>query len=375
MPLIAGLVGLLGRFAGRFLNTTLGWATILLFGKVSGRRQSLLLLMVLGALAWVAFVVGVIVPEAGTLLVAAVPLPDFVDEGWVRLGMLIGALVMPALIGLAAMFVSGQHPTMRTIATTAARGYAFTLALALTIATLAAVSTVRKLQSLSRRWEAAHVPVIVKPGGYDELLVRLVGVLKAAGLRPTLRPAPALVSAPPRLLDRTAGRALGKLVPDRLMLIVGEQLEILVYPSDLAISGSSANLARARAAVASALTDAPAYLTTSAEAQALEDKIGDLAVGEGRSPVAVASLAVIDHRLARLTVPFDEWETLYRQRLQRERDMLRGSAAPPGVEAVEPAPARLRAVDLAIALGGVGLVALDVALLIADRAAPSRRSS
>jgi hypothetical protein len=52
--------------------------------------------------------------------------------------------------------------------------------------------------------------------------------------------------------------------------------------------------------------------------------------------------------------------------------MLRGSVAPLGVEAVEPAPARLRAVDLAIALGGLGLVALDVALLIAERARPRR---
>jgi hypothetical protein len=36
-----------------------------------------------------------------------------------------------------------------------------------------------------------------------------------------------------------------------------------------------------------------------------------------------AALASIDARLARLVVPYEEWEVLYRQRLQTERDHLR----------------------------------------------------
>lgn len=50
MALITGLVGIVGRFAGRVLNTTLGWAAILLFGKVAQQRQTLLLVMVLASL-------------------------------------------------------------------------------------------------------------------------------------------------------------------------------------------------------------------------------------------------------------------------------------------------------------------------------------
>ena len=43
-------------------------------------------------------------------------------------------------------------------------------------------------------------------------------------------------------------------------------------------------------------------------------------------------MAAIDERLASLVVPYEEWEVLYRQRLQVERDMLRGSHSDPGID-------------------------------------------
>lgn len=62
----------------------------------------------LGALGWVALVLGVLLPDIGALLLTAVPLPDFVDEGWVRLGMLAGALLLLLVVGAAAVFVTEQ---------------------------------------------------------------------------------------------------------------------------------------------------------------------------------------------------------------------------------------------------------------------------
>ena len=75
MILITGIAGLIGRFAGRVLNSALGWATVLLFGKVAQSRQILLLLVTLGSLAWAAALAGVLVPRVGTFLLAAVPTP------------------------------------------------------------------------------------------------------------------------------------------------------------------------------------------------------------------------------------------------------------------------------------------------------------
>src|SRR4029079_3442000 len=130
------------------------------------------------------------------------------------------------------------------------RGYPFTLVLAVTIVFLAALSLVRQASSLARRWHEVHVPVIVKPGGYDRVVADLESVLDGAGLGTRREAAPSVLSVPPRLLAAGAGKALGALVPDKLMQLKAAGLDILVYPSDIAIQGTKDRGARARAATA-----------------------------------------------------------------------------------------------------------------------------
>jgi hypothetical protein len=369
VAILAGIAGLLSRFAGQVLNTTLGWATLLLFGKVPAKRQTLLLVIVFGSLIWVALLAGVFVPDVGAILVAAVPLPDFVEESWVRLAMLIGAIVLPLLIGLAAVFVADRRG--RSLVDTAVavlRGYPFALVLPLMLVLLALVGTWRKLRSLARRWTDAHVPLIVKPGGYDAVLDDVIAGLRRADLDVDAADAGILLSGPPKLLDLIAGQGLGDLVPDRLMILRGRDLEVLVYPSDLAISGTRQMAARARAALAVRVSDAPAYLTTSAEAQSVEDRLDEIRHAAGAASVATTldALREIDQKLARLTVSYEEWDVLYRERLQVEHELLVGGT--PGaddgarVSVVEREPYSRR--DMVIGVVGMGLIALDVALVL-----------
>jgi hypothetical protein len=382
VALLGSVFALLGRFAGRLLNAALGWATLLLFGRVEERKQFLLLLIALGSIAWVVVVAGVVLPDVGTFLLAFVPVPAFVDDAWVRLAMLAGAVAIPLLVGIAAVFVTDEAARPRGLGLVRAvlRGYPFTFVLAATIAVLGGVAIVSKVRTLSKRWEDAHVPVITKPGRYDEVLADVRDVVRAADLAVETRPAPVVLSVPPRLLDLVAGRTLGSLVPDRLMLLGARDLEILVYPSDLRISGSRASVARARAAIASKLVEAPAYLTSSRESEAIEDELEALARA-ARGPNAGDAdfrdrLDGIDARLATLTVSFDEWETLYRQRLQVERDALRREmdGAAPGHLGSADAAARKEggagALGRGVGLAGIALLALDVMLLLADRLAP-----
>jgi hypothetical protein len=378
VTVLTGIIGLLGRFAGQILNTTLGWATLLLFGKVPQKRQVLLLVIVFGSLIWVALVVGVIMPAVGVLLVAALPLPEFIDETWVRLAMLAGAIVTPFLIGIAAALVSSDqhHRGLSGLVIAGLRGYPFALALTVMLGLLAAVAIVRKVRTLSRRWEDAHVPIMVKPGQYETVLAEVEETLDLAGLDVSPHDAGVLLSGPPKLLDKIAGRGLGELVPDRLMILAGDGMEVLVYPSDLAISGTRERVARARAALASRVSDAPAYLTMSAEAQEVED-ILDAIRDDSRHSAPTATLGrlrEVDARLASLAVPYDEWQILYRLRLQLERDARRAMDDDDGDDFVD-APAGLRAlpVRLAIGLGGAALIALDIALILGSRRS-SRRS-
>src|SRR5690349_10369089 len=105
MAILSGIFGIFGRFAGKLLNAVLGWATILLFGKVSGPKQTVVLLIALASIVWVVLVIGVIVPDVGTMLLAFVPVPSFISEDLVRLAMLAAAILLPLAVGIAALVV------------------------------------------------------------------------------------------------------------------------------------------------------------------------------------------------------------------------------------------------------------------------------
>jgi hypothetical protein len=366
MAIVGSVFAMLGRFAGRLLNSALGWATILLFGKVAGRQQTFLLVMALGSLVWVVTLAGILYPDIATFVLTFIPVPNFVDDTWIRLIMLAAAALIPLLIGIGAIVVTdkSRRPKGSGLISAVLRGYPFTFVLAVTILFLAAIATVRKVRSLARRWEDAHVAVIVKPGGYDRVVHDLETVLDDAGLDVRREAAPSILSVPPRLLDAVAGKALGALVPDRLLVLKGDNLDILVYPSDIAISGSRDRVARARAAIASKLTTSPAYMTTSAEAEKIEDRLRALSGEPGTAP---RRLADIDRELGRLAVPFDEWETVYRERLQVERDLLARGRKPEMIQpAPSPPPASRRAgvAGWAIGLASSALLVVDIALLL-----------
>jgi hypothetical protein len=309
-----------------------------------------------------------VVPTVATFVLTFVPVPSYVDNTWIRVAMLAAAAGIPLLIGIGAVALTEEQrrPKGGGVVGAVLRGYPFTLVLAVTIVFLGLIAAVRKVRSMTKRWSDAHVPVIVKPGGYDRVVADLESVLDDAGLDVRREPAPGVLSLPAHLLDAVAGKALGALVPDQLMVLKGDDLDILIYPSDIAISGSKDRLARARAAIASKLTTSPAYLTTSAEAERLEDRIAALAGEPGRS--ARAKLVDIDHEIARLAVPFEEWETVYRERLQVERDLLshRLDAPPPAGSSETEGRGSRRAglAGWAIGLTSAALLAIDVVLLL-----------
>ena len=393
MTFIAGIFGMVGRFAGKLLTTTLGWASSLLFGRVPQSKQILLALITFGSVVWAALAVGVVVPDVGAILLAVVPAPEEIDRGLIRLGMLIGALIVPAVVGVATVFVmsAADRPKGGAIVGQVLRGYPLCAALAITLVILAVVGIARFVHHRAIGWTDAHVAIVVHPGGYDRVVADLESALDDAGLDVTRKPAPLALAIPGRMLGRIAGPGIRALVPDRPVLLVGRDLEIGLYPSDIAIGGKKAVVARSRAAIATRLTSTAATMTTSAEAQAVEAKLEQLTaprvagadVGSGRSvdlATAERTLSGIDQELAVLDVPHEEWEILYRQRLQVERDLLAGRA-PGSVQPSEPGsplghaladgrvspPGRLELIGRVAAAAGVVLVAADVVVAVLDR--------
>jgi hypothetical protein len=387
---LAAVFGFIGRFAGRVLTTTLGWASTLLFGRVPQERQIVLALVTFGSIVWAALFIGVLLPEVGAFLVAAVPAPEIIDLGWIRLAMLAGALILPAVVGIASLFVlaPADRPRGRALVEQVVRGYPLCAALAITLVILAGVGIVRFIHHRAIGWVDAHVPIVVHPGGYDRVVADLERALDDAGLAVDRRPAPLPLALPGRMLGRISGPGIRSLVPDRLVDLVGPGLEIGLYPSDISIGGKKILVARARAAIATRLTATAASMTTSAEAQTVEAKLEALTAPRtaGGQPgndtpdlrTTRATLEAIDDELAILNVAHDEWEILYRQRLQVERDLLAGelpgsvlpsdanatAARRPSRRAEGPLGKRLEGL---VAAAGFVLIALDLVTTLVDR--------
>jgi hypothetical protein len=336
VAILAALIAFGSRFASKVLTTALGWASTLLFGRVPASRQILLLGITFGSVIWMVMVAGFIIPDLGTFLLLLVPPQDFVPDEVIRLFMLIGVIVVPGVVGLVTLLLTSKDErTPRRALEAVARGYPLTILLAVLLVFLAVLAIWRKASSLIRRWTDAHVPMVVKPGAYEQVADDLDRALTDAGFDLEPETAPATMSKPAKWLAAVAGRTSSSLVPDRMLRLRGKDLDILIYPMDILISGKGDDVTRARAAMASRLTTSAAHLTVTAEAQAIEDRLTALAGGTRAEDTpapkfdeaAAAEFAAIDEQLATIRVPYEEWEVLYRQRLQVERDLRAGAMA------------------------------------------------
>jgi hypothetical protein len=327
---IVSIFGIAGRFAGDLMTSALGWASSLLFGRVPRSHQIYLVLMMAWSFLWIVFVLALVLPSVGSLLLSATPHPPFVDRAWLGVALVLGVVFVPLFVGLAGYLVpaEGERPGGIVVLREVLRGYLLVPVISGLLVFLAGVGVARKIRSRRHGWSDTHVPIVVKPDGYEQLVVDLHDALASAAIPVTAEDAPWVLTLPAQILTRVAGGNVRKLRPDRLMDLNGPGLRIGVYPSDIAISGTTHDRIRARAAIVSRLATTSAHMTTSAEAQAVEDRLERLAGGVTNGPSGHEARAVfesIDATLLDLAVPTDEWDILYRLRLQIERDLLAGS--------------------------------------------------
>jgi hypothetical protein len=337
MTILVSVFGVAGRFAGDLLTSALGWASSLLFGRVPRTHQIYVVVMMALSFLWILSVIGLLLPSIASILLAATPHPPFVDHVLLGLALLFGVILLPLGVGLAGFLVpaDGERPAGAAVLREILRGYLLAPLIGGLLLFLAGVGIARKLRSRRHGWSDVHVPIIVKPGGYDQMVADLQDALASAGLPSVAEDAPWVLTMPARLLTAVAGSNVRKLRPDRLIELTRPDLRIGVYPSDIAISGATRDRTRARAALLSRLATTSAHMTTSAEAQEIEDRLGQLArpggpAGGRPGPETEAAFDAIDAQLLDLAIPTDEWDVLYRLRLQIERDLVIG--AKPGTE-------------------------------------------
>src|SRR5262249_4318762 len=102
------------RSLGKILNTAFGWATALLFGKVPEKRQLYLSAIALGSILWWVVLLGVLFPRFAAFLLAFVPMQSIVHAWWVRIVMLVAAVLLPAGVGVLSRVPGAPDPRPKT---------------------------------------------------------------------------------------------------------------------------------------------------------------------------------------------------------------------------------------------------------------------
>jgi hypothetical protein len=321
MTLLISAFGFAGRFAGDLLTSALGWASSLLFGRVPRSHQVLLVLMMALSFLWLLVILALILPSIGSFLLAATPHLPFMDNAWLGWALLVTAIALPLVIGLVGYLVpsDGARPEGLAIAGEILRGYLLAPLIGGLLLYLSVIGLARKARSARHGWSDIHVAIVVAPDRYEQMAADVERAVDSAGLEVVVREAPKAVTAPAWLLGKVAGENVRRLRPDRLLELSGRHLRIGIYPSDIAISGTIGSRTRARAAILSRFVATAVHQTTSAEAQAVEDRLHRIATSRRDGK---ASFDAIDAELLELEVPTDEWDVLYRIRLQIERDLL-----------------------------------------------------
>ena len=321
MTILLSAFGWLIRIAGSLLTSALAWASSLLFGRVPRSHQIYLVLMMAASMLWLVVLLSLLIPRIASILLSTTPHPPLVDA-WLFSALIVGLVGLPLCVGLCGYLVPADRERHGGLAIVQEllRGYLLAPLICGLLVFLAGVGITRKIRSVRHGWSDTHIPIVVRQGAYDRLVDDLREALAGADMPLAAKDAPWVLTLPARLLTSVAGENVRRLRTDHLTELTGDDLRVGVYPSDIAISGTARDRARARAAIVSRLATSSAHLTTSAEAQEVEDRLNRMATRSG------SGFDAIDRRLLDLQVSTDEWDVLYRMRLQIERDALARSA-------------------------------------------------
>lgn len=331
MALIQALLLGITRSAGKILNTVFGWATTMLFGKVPESRQIYLSAISFGSVIWLAVVLGIIWPTFGTWLLAAVPLPEGINDNIIRLIMFGIALLIPPIIGFISLFMLDRQDRPKGGKgkwTAVVKGYPYTVGLAFTLVMMLVIAPILKIQTMMKRWEAEHLPVIVESKDYLGVVDKMEQALTDDGFKVKRAPAGKLMQIPTKFLSSMAGGSLDRMVADQLTLLRGKEFEAELHPSDLVVRGKKEVLGRVQASLTVALAFSKAYMTWTKDANEIEDRLEDIRVQAEEAPnaevlaQAVERLKGIERDIHDLNVTHDEWQTLFREKLLVERMLL-----------------------------------------------------
>ena len=322
MGVLQALLAYLRKSAGKVAQAIFGWAVRALFGTPKESEKTFLAVAVGAAAAWPLLLAGTIFPKVAAFVLAFVPIPERVPEGWIRGVWIALAIAVPAAIG-AALAKSGKDAARAPAWKRWLQGFPVTAALAAAFLTAFVTSPIRRFLAIIKRREDRAIPLLLERDEYGPAAELARRALERGGLSVAPAEPPWLMTAPSRVLGALGGHLLGDRIPEKIHFFRGPDLDVAVNPSDILIQGEKEKAARAHALLSEKATLGPGLQTVEASAQALEKRLKDIWIIYARDPRVHEDSAVLRERLDALAgelektyLPFEDWQVLYREILQ-----------------------------------------------------------
>lgn len=325
MPFLPFVLLLVWQALSRSASFALGWATAMYFGQVPGRQGRILSVISLLAAGWVILVVGFALPIFGGALLESLGVIDenFDVTAIVYGGLVAGVLLAPPAVAAATEYAEfrGEHSLagwLRILPVS----YPATGMLGLSVLQMVAFTPILLVQRWRQKRKLVQVPLVMRKGTDDDDLSKLVlRALSAIGLRDVkVAEATGPKSWPLRTVGFAVRHLLGAVVRGEPMRFEVGELEILAHATNVAILGPNKDAYRVRAAVERELAFGDAYLTWNEEAQGFEDELLEVhQATDGDVETMRRRLDSIQERIDVASLNTEEWNVLYRLRLQLEQ--------------------------------------------------------
>lgn len=324
MPFLPFVLLLAWQAISRSASFALGWATALYFGQVPGRQGRMLAVASLIAAAWVILVVGFGVPIlAGALLESAGVIErNFDVEFLTYVGLVAGVVLTPP--GIAAITVWGEFHEDRSIGQwlrLVPVSYPASAMLGAAVLQMVAFTPVLLFQRWRQKRKFVQLSLVMREGTDDHDLVDGVReALSSVGFSDVeIGEATGPKAWPMRTVGFAVKHLLGAVVRGEPMRLATDDLEIFAYATTISVQGPLETTYRVRAAIERKLGFMDSYLTWNDEAHELEDDLIDAhRTADGDIEAFMRRLDRIQERMDTASLNGEEWEVLYRRRLQVE---------------------------------------------------------
>ena len=317
---------------GRSASFALGWATSLFFGQIPGNKGRVVSAASVLSLAWVLLLVLVGPILSVSIIADALGLIALDRMNFIKLDdvvmPLLGLLFLPPLVTLMAELSRfHEESSLRRWVSRLPLSYPIALSLGTGLLLMLVITPILQLRRAREGRATQHLPLLVKEGRFDELVRDIEPWLaELTGETVTREEYSGIASWPLRVLRFAAARLLRSVVSDAPVRLRAGASEVALFATALSVTAPKDDVYRLRAALHKRLALTEAFLTWSEVPQRFEAELMKLHTAKLPLDERIAALERLQDEIDAARTKSDEWDVLYRLRLQVERDAYEAAA-------------------------------------------------